>query len=127
MAQQQKHPFIEWVDEVEKATGWTDNKWTTKASLSASVLSKARQGIIPKWEACKALALAAKRSPIVAFRRAGLLPPGSDDDVAFSDWEFLLNQLSAAEQDELREIAERKIERRQTEASIKTLKPKKVR
>lgn len=80
MTQQKKHPFIQWVDDVEKETGWSDNKWTTKANLSASVLSKARQhGVIPKWDACKALALAAKRSPVVAFRKAGLLSgPESD-------------------------------------------------
>lgn len=126
MTQQEKHPFIQWVDEVEKQLGWTDNKWTTAAHLSASVLNNARnKGVIPKWDACVALATAANRSPITAFRKAGLLPPGTDD-VKFSDWEFLLSQMTPAEQEEMREIGVMKVERRKKEQSLKSLNPKRV-
>lgn len=76
------HPFIKWIDEIEAEKGWTDNKWTNAANLSASVLNNARnKGMIPKWDACKALAIAADKSPITAFRRAGLLGPGPDDKI----------------------------------------------
>jgi len=99
MSPQEKHPFIVWVDEVEGELGWTDNKWTTKANISASVLNNARnKGIIPKWEACVALATAANRSPITAFRKAGLLPSGPDDNINFTDWEHLLAQMTPMKQ-----------------------------
>ena len=127
MTQQSKHPFIQWIDDVEEELGWTDNKWATKAKISASVLSRARQqGVIPKWEACKALADGAKKSPITAFRRAGLLPPGPDDELSFEDWQHLLAQMTPEERDELKEIGVMKIDRRKKEKSLKTLKPKKA-
>lgn len=109
MALERKHLFIEWVDEVEIALGWTDNKWTTKAGISASVLSRARQGTIPKWDACLALANAANISPITAFRKAGLLPYGLNDESSYEDWQYLLAQLTPAERDEMRQIAILKI------------------
>jgi hypothetical protein len=126
MSQQTKDAFIEWIDSVEDELGWTDNKWATTAGLSASVLSKARQGITPKWDACLALANAANRSPITAFRKAGLLPPGPDNEIQFEDWKFLLNQMSPEDEEEMRETAIRRIERRKKEESLKSLRPKKA-
>ncbi len=124
MSQQTKDAFIEWIDSVEDELGWTDNKWATTAGLSASVLSKARQGIIPKWDACLALANAANRSPVTVFRKAGLLPPGPDDEIKYEDWKFLLDQMSPEDEEEMREIAIRRIERRKKEESLKSLKTK---
>lgn len=114
MSQQEKHPFIEWVDQVEDELGWTDNKWTTNAGISASVLNNARnKGVIPKWDACIALAVAANKSPITAFRKAGLLPPGPDDKINFEDWQSLLEKMTDAERDEIWRIGQMKIEVRQ--------------
>jgi transcriptional regulator with XRE-family HTH domain len=121
MTKEEKDPFVEWMNDVELSLGWTDNKWATRAGISASVLSRARQGITPKWEACVALANAARRSPIAAFRKAGLLPPGPEEDVRFSDWQYLLNQLPPDDQDELRQIALVRIERRNKERGLKSL------
>ena len=126
MSQQEKHPFIVWVDSVEADEGWTDNKWTTKAKLSASVLSRARQGTIPRWDACYALANAANRSYITAFRKAGLLPPGPENEISFEDWKYLLSQMTPAEMEEMRDIAVGKIERRKRDRSLKSLNPKKA-
>ena len=112
MTQERKHPFIVWVDEIESALTWTDNKWTTNAGISASVLTRARQGVLPKWEACLALANAANKSPITAFRKAGLLPPGPDEEINFEDWQYLLVQMTPEERDEMREIFIMKIDRR---------------
>lgn len=111
---EENDPFIEWVDEVEKDLGWTDYKWTTKAGLSASVLNNARnKGVTPKWDACLALAVAAKRSPITAFRKAGLLPAGDPEKASLEDWMYLINKLPPEEQEEVRQIIEMKIDRRQ--------------
>ena len=114
MSQQEKHPFIIWVDAVEVEMGWTDNKWTTIAGLSASVLNNARnKGVIPRWEACYALALAANKSPITAFRKAGLLPPGPDDKVNFEDWQYLLEKMTPEEREEFWRFGQMKIDMRQ--------------
>jgi len=69
-----------------------------------------------------------KISPITIFRRAGLLPTIANGDEAlnFSDWEYLLSQLPSEDQEELRQIAELKIERRQKQNSLKSLKHRKA-
>jgi len=126
MSQQIKHPFIEWVDEIELLYGLTDNRWSSMAGISASVLSKARQGMIPSWDACKALAEAVDRSPAVAFRKAGLLSPGPDDEIVFEDWKYLISLLDPDDSAELRQIAEMKIKRRKKEQIVPTLKPRKA-
>ena len=128
MSLQDKHPFIVWLDQVEEELKWTDNKWTTNANLSASVLSNARnKGVIPKGDACLALAVAANRSPITAFRKAGLLPNNKNgEQVKLEDWEYLLSQMTQEEQEEVREIGIMKIERRKKDQSLKSLKPKKA-
>ncbi len=123
MTEKANKEFIEWVNSVEKSHGWTDNKWTTKAGISASVLSRARQGIIPKWDACLALANAAHLSPITAFRKAGLLPPG-DEKINFKDWEHLLDQISQEDRDEIFNALEFKVNKKIDQSNLKTLKPR---
>lgn len=119
--------FLEWIDEVEKRMGWTDNKWTTKAGISASVLNRARRdGIIPKWDACLALAEAARVSPILVFRKAGLLPPGPEEHAQFSDWQYLLSQLPQEDQDEIGQFIEMKYERRKKENALNKLVPRRA-
>jgi len=66
----------------------------------------------PSFDTCIALSDWLGQSPILTLREAGLLPEGTSDTVRFEDWEFLLNQLPPEEQEELRQIAELKIERR---------------
>jgi transcriptional regulator with XRE-family HTH domain len=105
--------FLQWLDAEEKAKGWTDYELSKKAGISHSMLSRARNDLLPpKWDALVKLAVALDRSPITAFRAAGLLPPGPVDEITFDDWKFLLEQLEPAEQEELRQIAVLKIERR---------------
>ncbi len=125
--QQQINIFLEWVDEIEEKMGWTDNKWTTTAGISASVLNRARHdGIIPKWDACVALAEAAKISPILAFRKAGLLPPGPEEHAQFSDWQYLLAQLPDEDQEMIGNIIEMQFEKRKKDNALKRLISKKA-
>lgn len=120
--------FVEWLDTQESLKGWTDYRLAKEANISFSVLSRARNdGVLPKWDACVAIAGALKVSPITVFRAAGLLPPGPDDQVQFNDWQYLLAQLTPEEQEEMREIAEGKIRRREKEKSLKSLDPRKSR
>lgn len=64
-------------------------------------------------ETLVAIAQAFKISPITAFRKAGLLPPGPDDTINFADWEYLLERLTPDERDEIWQIGVMKVERRQ--------------
>jgi transcriptional regulator with XRE-family HTH domain len=125
MSQQRVDEFISWLDALEDAKGWTDYRLAQETKLSSSVFSKARQGILPKWDALVRIAEAFDVSPITAFRKAGLLPPGGDD-VSFTDWQHLIAQMDPEDEAELKQIAKLKIERKKKEKSIKALKPKKA-
>jgi len=118
--------FIEWLDEQEKETGFSDYEIARKGGFSHSVLSRARSGIPPKWDICVSIANVLNVSPITIFRKAGLLPQGQNDRVEFSDWEHLLSQLSFEDQEEMRQLAKMKIERRQKNKSLKPLTTKKA-
>jgi len=118
--------FVEWLDEQEKVKSWTDNKLAVRAGISPSVLTRARQGTIPKWDACMAIAQALELSPISVFRAAGLLPPGTSSQVTLDDWQSLLEQMSPADRDEMRQIAIMKIERKKEDQKLKNLKTKKA-
>lgn len=74
--------FIEWLDKKLAENHLTDSQLSKKAKMSHSVLSKARNGILPKWEACAKIAHALRVDPIEVFRAAGLvqLPPDLDSD-----------------------------------------------
>jgi transcriptional regulator with XRE-family HTH domain len=122
----QANDFIEWLDGQEKAKKLTDYEISKKGGFSHSVLSRARSGIAPQWDVCVKIASVLEVSPITVFRKAGLLPPGSDDDVNIEDWKHLLSQLTPEDQEELRQIAEMKLNKRQKESALKTLKPKKA-
>jgi transcriptional regulator with XRE-family HTH domain len=90
---------------------WSFNALTRRAGISHSVISKARGGIMPKWEACAALAEALSLPPEVVFRQAGLLAPLADQDgLALEEWQYLLARLSPRDREELRRFARIKIE-----------------
>jgi len=76
--------FVEWIDEQEELKGWTDYRLAKEAGISTSILSRARNdGVVPKWEVCVAIAEALNVPPVLAFRKAGLLPadPNIDDTI----------------------------------------------
>ena len=118
--------FIEWLDEQEKRHGITDYEVAKNGGFSHSVLSRARTGIPPKWDVCVSIADVFNISPITVFRKAGLLPPGPDDQVKYDDWKHLISQLSPDDEAELRQIAEMKINKRQKDKALKQLKTKKT-
>lgn len=93
--------FITWLDQQLERKEWTDYRLGIKTGLSSSVFSKARQGILPKWDALVRIADALDVSPITAFRKAGLLPPEGENITKFDDWLFLLRQLPKEDQDEI--------------------------
>ena len=106
--------FIEWLDAQEKAFGYSDYEVAKKGKFSHSVLSRARSGIPPKWDVCSKIAKVFNASPVTVLRKAGLLPnEGPSNALVVEDWMYLLNQMTPEEEEELRRIAQMKIEMRQ--------------
>lgn len=122
--------FLQWLDSEEKSRGWTDYRLANEAGINPSVLSRARSGTLPKWEACVSIAQAFRVSPITVFRAAGLLPSGSDDKISYDDWKYLLEKMTPEERDEVWRISQMKVEIRQEKeraSRAKNFKPGKVR
>jgi transcriptional regulator with XRE-family HTH domain len=81
----------------------------------------------PSFDTTVALAQWLQQSPVSVLREAGLLPAeGPENDVKFEDWKYLLDQLSPEDQEELRQIAEMKINKRQKDQILKNLHKGKV-
>ncbi len=106
--------FGEWIQVEREKRSWSQSDLSRFSGLHRAVISKIESGTKPMPETLSALAQAFKISPITIFRIAGLLPEGGDQST-FEDWQFLLNQLPADEQEEVRKIVEMKIDRRQKE------------
>jgi hypothetical protein len=102
--QTQQRIFLTWVKEIENKKNWTDNQWATAAGLSHSIFSKARSGILPRWDACAALADAADVPRDHAFRAAGLMKP---DPTLSSAKELLIHWAKEMDDDAVRRKATR--------------------
>jgi hypothetical protein len=89
--------FIKWLDEQEKTKSLTDYELSKRGGFSHSALSRARTGIPPQWDICMKIATVLNISP-----------------------------MTPEERDEMRAISIMKIERRQKEKSLKSLKQKKA-
>jgi hypothetical protein len=74
MTKERTAEFIQWLDYQEVKNHLSDHMVTQKAGISHSVISKARNGKLPKWEACNALAMALNVDPVEVFIASGLLP-----------------------------------------------------
>lgn len=120
--------FSNWLLEQMSKRDWSQADLARATGLNRQVISSYinMRRTNPEPDALVAIAHGLKLSPIVVFRKAGLLPDSNGADVKLDDWEFLLKQMSPEDEAELRQIAEMKIERRKKEQSLKTLKPKKV-
>lgn len=103
------HEFLTWLDQQLAQRGWSDHYLARRAGLSHSVLSKARNGTPPRWEACEALARALDLPPETVFRQAGLLEPLPAEQADLEAWRYLLGRLSARDRYELLQIARMKV------------------
>ena len=86
--------FAEWLDEQLQPRNWSDYRLAKEAGVSHSVISKARAGVPPRWEACYKIATALNVLPESVFRAAGLLPPSPT--AVLEELAFHYNQLSPA-------------------------------
>ncbi|HAR45413.1 MAG TPA: hypothetical protein DCS05_04340 [Nitrospiraceae bacterium] len=106
MAVDQTEVFISWLDGEEKKKNWTDYELAKSAGISHSVISRARQGILPKWEACEKIANAFGVPPILAYQKAGLLDTDPNTDPWVEEQKYKLKQIPP----EMRPMAARVIE-----------------
>jgi predicted transcriptional regulator len=81
--------FTAWLNTKLSETGLTDSELAKRANMSHSVLSKARRGILPKYEACAKIAYALRVHPIEVFQIAGLIPTLQNLDTDFEELKHL--------------------------------------
>ena len=105
----QRSEFVIWLDQELLQHGWSDHQLARRAGLSHSVISRARSGAAPKWEACDALAKALDLPPEIVFRKAGLLPPLPGEPEDIEEWRCLLGRLPERDRYELLQIARLKL------------------
>ena len=106
--------FSSWLIEQMQIKNWSQSDLARASGLTRQTISYylSDKSTKPDEAALTKLAHAFKISPIAVFRKAGLLPEGGEQ-ASFEDWQHLLNQLMPDEREEMREIMQMKIERRQ--------------
>jgi transcriptional regulator with XRE-family HTH domain len=110
-----------------KTKSWSQADLARASGLNRQVISSYinQRRLNPEPDALVAIARGLNVSPVIVFRKAGLLPEGGEN-LRFEDWQYLISQLSPEDEEELRRIAEMKIERKKKEKGLKALKPRKV-
>jgi transcriptional regulator with XRE-family HTH domain len=119
--------FADWLREELKKRDWSQADLSKKAGISPSQVTRVLSGERGIGEeSLNAIARALNISPITVFRKAGLLPEEGRQEVSFEDWMYLISQLDPQDEEELRKIAEMKIERKKKGQEIKILKTRKA-
>ena len=85
--------FIAWLYTKLSDAQLSDSELAKRARMSHSVLSKARKGILPKYEACAKIARALRVDPVEVFRAAGLIATPQDLDTDFERLKYLYGLL----------------------------------
>ena len=115
--------FGQWLQAEREKHGWSQSELARRSGQYRQVINKIENGGgSPAVETYLALADALELSPIVLFRAAGLLPPSTEERVTLDDWMHLLGQLPPEDQEEMRQIAVMKLNRRKSEQKMKSLK-----
>lgn len=105
--------FALWMQSEREKRGWSQSDLSRYSGLHRAIISKIETNVsTPSIETFISLAQAFKISPITIIRKAGLLPD-ENENTNFEDWRHLLTQLTPDEEEEMRQIIELKIERRQ--------------
>ena len=93
MTQERTELFIEWLDKKLAEANLTDSGLAKKVRMSHSVISKARKGILPKYDACAKIARALRVDPVEVFQVAGLVPTPPDLDPDFERLKYVYSSL----------------------------------
>jgi transcriptional regulator with XRE-family HTH domain len=118
--------FSEWLTLELANRGWSRSEAARRGKISSSMFDKVINGHSkPGTRFLDGIAQAFGISPIIVYRKAGLLPDVNTDKITFVDWQDLLAQLSPEEQEEMHQIAVMKIERnRKVEQTSRTTNSK---
>lgn len=107
--------FSDWLLQEMNKRGWSQADLARNSGINRQSVSDYvnRRRTNPDPEVLVSIAKGLSISPITVFRKAGLLPADGSEQASFEDWQYLINKLPAEEQEEIRQIIEMKIERRQ--------------
>ena len=105
--------FIRFLDKELAARGWTDYQLAKRAGISPSVISRARTGTLPKWEASERIAHAFQIPVETVFRMAALLPPLSIDSEKMGLLSYYFAKLDEEEQEEVLDFVQAKLRRKE--------------
>lgn len=115
MAIQTPPEFIAWLDDVLARLGMSDHEFSQVAKVGHSVISRARAGTGPGYEACTKMATAAGVAPEMVMRLAGLLPQPPEWTPGADEMASLFGQMSEGDQSEILGLARIKVERQRGE------------
>ncbi|MHB8191786.1 MAG: helix-turn-helix domain-containing protein [Bellilinea sp.] len=87
--------FNRWLNWELAKRGWSEYQLAKVAGVTPAVISRARAGTLPKWEACVKLAKGLDYPAEVVFREAGLLPDDPTSDPQLEQLIILFNQADA--------------------------------
>lgn len=119
--------FASWLNNELKNRNWTQAELSRKSGVSTGQIARLMTGERGLGEeTVSRIARALSINPITVYRAAGFIPE-VPDTIRFDDFAALLEQLTEDERDELRDYALMKIQRREREAALKNLSPKKAR
>jgi len=93
MAPENVDEFINWFDSELDKLHLSDYQFAAKAGITHPVISKARKGKLPGWDACLAIATALHVDPIEVFRLAGLLPKRANAKPELERLKFMCENL----------------------------------
>lgn len=106
MTEEKTNTFIKWLDEELARHNLTDHQLAKQAGMSHSVFSRARKGLLPKWQACATIANALRVNPVVVFMAAGLIPPSPDLDTDFERLKTIYGSTSSSNRRKIVKLAE---------------------
>lgn len=93
MEPENSEEFLRWFDTELSKLHLTDYQFARKAGITHPVISKARKGKLPGWDACVKIAMALRVDPVEVFRMVGLLPKRLNRKPALDNLVYLCETL----------------------------------
>jgi hypothetical protein len=93
MEPENSEEFLRWFDNELSKLHLTDYQFAHRAGITHPVISKARKGKLPGWEACVKIAIALHVDPIEVFRMVGLLPKRANHNPSMENLVYLCENL----------------------------------
>lgn len=109
-----KETLGDWIRRERAERGWNRSDFAREAGLyRQTIYALEKREFIPEPETLLALSRVFNTSLITLYRKVGLLPEASPEEILFDDWKHLLAQMDPEDEQELRMLAKYKVEKRQ--------------